>query len=110
MLPMEIDVVSVKKMLDGGEKFMLLDVREPGEVATAKIAGTVHIPMREIPARLAELQSQKNERIVVHCHHGGRSQRVTHYLRQQGFTQAQNMSGGIDDWSLKVDAKVPRYE
>jgi len=110
MLPLEIDVLSVKKMLDGDEKFMLLDVREPGEVATAKIAGSVHIPMREIPARLAELEPQKNGRIVVHCHHGGRSQRVTHYLRQQGFTQAQNMSGGIDDWSLKVDAKVPRYE
>jgi rhodanese-related sulfurtransferase len=110
MLPLEIDVLSVKKMLDGGEKFMLLDVREPTEVATAKIAGSVHIPMRDIPARLAELEGQKNERIVIHCHHGGRSQRVTHYLRQQGFTQAQNMSGGIDDWSLKVDSKVPRYE
>lgn len=110
MLPLEIDVLSVKKMREGGEKFMLLDVREPAEVATAKIAGSVHIPMRDIPARLAELDPQKNERIVVHCHHGGRSQRVTHYLRQQGFTQAQNMSGGIDDWSLKVDRAVPRYE
>jgi len=110
MLPLEIDVLSVKKMLKGGEKFMLLDVREPAEVATAKIAGSVPIPMRDIPARLAELDPQKNERIVVHCHHGGRSQRVTHYLRQQGFTQAQNMSGGIDDWSLKVDSAVPRYE
>ena len=110
MLPLEIDVLSVKKMLEGGEKFMLLDVREPSEVATAKIAGSVHIPMRDIPARLAELEGQKNHRIVIHCHHGGRSQRVTHYLRQQGFTQAQNMSGGIDDWSLKVDRAVPRYE
>jgi rhodanese-related sulfurtransferase len=110
MLPLEIDVLSVNKMLEGGEKFMLLDVREPAEVATAKIAGSVHIPMRDIPARLAELDPQKNQRIVVHCHYGGRSQRVTHYLRQQGFTQAQNMSGGIDDWSLKVDSAVPRYE
>ena len=89
---------------------MLLDVREPAEVATAKIAGSMHIPMREIPARLAELEPHKTGRIVVHCHHGGRSQRVTHYLRQQGFTQVQNMSGGIDAWSLKVDQAVPRYE
>jgi rhodanese-related sulfurtransferase len=110
MLPLEIDVLSVKKMLDGAEKFTLVDVREPTEVAAAKIAGSLHIPMREIPARLAELAPYKTERIVVHCHHGGRSQRVTHYLRQQGFTQAQNMSGGIDDWSLKVDQGVPRYE
>jgi rhodanese-related sulfurtransferase len=110
MLPLEIDVLSVKKMLEGGEKFMLLDVREPAEVTTARIAGSVQIPMRDIPARLAELESRKGERIVVHCHHGGRSQRVTHYLRQQGFTQVQNMSGGIDDWSLKVDSTVPRYD
>ena len=110
MLPLEIDVLGVKKMLDGGERFVLLDVREATEVATAQIAGSVHIPMREIPARLAELAPHKSERIVVHCHHGGRSQRVTHYLRQQGFMQAQNMSGGIDDWSLNVDQAVPRYE
>jgi rhodanese-related sulfurtransferase len=110
MLPLEIDVLGVKQMLDAGEKFVLLDCREADEVATAKIPGSLHIPMREIPARLAELESHRQGRLVVHCHHGGRSQRVTHYLRQQGFSQVQNMSGGIDDWSLKVDPAVPRYE
>lgn len=110
MLPLEIDVLSVKKMRDAGEKFILLDVREAKEVATAKIDSSRHIPMREIPARLAELAPHKAERIVVHCHHGGRSQRVTQYLRQQGFSQVQNMSGGIDAWSLEVDPAVPRYE
>jgi rhodanese-related sulfurtransferase len=110
MLPLEIDVLGVKQMVDAGEKFVLLDCREADEVATAKIPGSLHIPMREIPARLAELESHRHGRLVVHCHHGGRSQRVTHYLRQQGFPQVQNMSGGIDDWSLKVDPAVPRYE
>ena len=110
MLPLEIDVLGVKQMLDAGEKFVLLDCREADEVATAKIPGSLHIPMREIPARLAELESHRQGRLVVHCHHGGRSQRVTHYLRQQGFPQVQNMSGGIDDWSLQVDPSVPRYE
>ena len=109
-LPIEIDVRSVKQMLDRGEKFVFLDCREPGEVVTAKIEGTLHIPMREIPARLAELEASKSERIVVHCHHGGRSQRVTHFLRQQGFDQAQNLSGGIDAWSLEIDPAIPRYE
>ena len=65
--------------------------------------------MREIPARIAELGA-KEDRIVVHCHHGGRSQRVTQFLRQQGYDQAQNMAGGIDAWSLDVDPSVPRYE
>jgi rhodanese-related sulfurtransferase len=110
MLPIDIDVRSVKQMLDQGEKFVLLDCREPSEVATARIAGTLHIPMREIPARLAELDAHKAGRVVVHCHHGGRSMRVTQFLRQQGFQQTQNMAGGIDAWSQEVDPSVPRYE
>ena len=109
MFPIEIDVRTVKKMLDSGEKFTLLDCREASEVATARINGTTHIPMRDIPGRITEL-GPKNCRIVVHCHHGGRSQRVTPFLRQQGFDQAQNMSGGIDAWSLQIDPNVPRYE
>lgn len=109
LIPLEIDVLSVKQMLDRGEKFVLLDCREPSEVATARIPGSTHIPMRDIPARLAELDAAREGRVVVHCHHGGRSLRVTNYLRQQGFVQAQNMSGGIDAWSEHVDANVPKY-
>ena len=110
MLPIDIDVRTVKQMLDDGDKFTLLDCRELSEVATARIDGSVHIPMREIPARLAELESHKAERVVVHCHHGGRSLRVTQFLRQQGFAQAQNLAGGIDAWSLEIDPSVRRYE
>jgi rhodanese-related sulfurtransferase len=109
-LPIEIDVHSVKQMRDRGEKFVLLDCREPAEVATARVAGSQHIPMREIPARLAEIEGGSAARVVVHCHHGGRSLRVTQFLRQQGFTQVQNMTGGIDAWSQLIDASVPRYE
>ena len=108
MLPIDIDVRTLKQMRDRGEKFTLLDCREPQEVATARIEGSVHIPMRDIPSRLAELD--KSGQIVTHCHHGGRSLRVTQYLRQQGFDQAQNLAGGIDAWSLEIDPGVPRYE
>lgn len=110
MLPIEIDVQSVKQLLDSDESCLLLDCREPGEIATARIAGTTTIPMREIPARLGELEAYKSGRLVVHCHHGGRSLRVTQFLRQQGFEQAQNMAGGIDAWSLEIDPTVPRYQ
>jgi rhodanese-related sulfurtransferase len=110
MVPIDIDVHSVKQMLDGGDKFVLLDCREPNEVATARISGSTHIPMREIPARLKELEPNKDGLIVVHCHHGGRSLRVTQFLRQQGFAQVQNLAGGIDAWSLQIDPSVPRYE
>ena len=66
--------------------------------------------MREIPSRVGELGGKEAGRVVVHCHPGGRSLRVTQYLRQQGFTQVQNMAGGIDAWSQQVDSSVPRYE
>jgi adenylyltransferase/sulfurtransferase len=107
-LPIEIDVTLVKQMLDAGESFTLLDCREPGEHQTANIAGAKLIPMREIPGKLAELEP-RNAHIVVHCHHGGRSLRVTQWLREQGFPNVQNMSGGIDAWSQIIDPKVPRY-
>jgi rhodanese-related sulfurtransferase len=108
-LPVEIDVLTVQKMRDSGEEFLLLDVRNPDEFATAKIEGSTLIPMNEIPAKLDELEPHKGKRIVVHCHHGGRSLRVTTFLRQNGFDQTQNMTGGIDAWSQQVDASVPRY-
>ena len=97
------------QMLDGGERFVLLDCREPDEVAAARIAGSTHIPMREISARLGEIQPHHAERIVVHCHHGGRSLRVANWLRDQGFSQAQSLAGGIDAWAAEIDPSLPRY-
>lgn len=108
-IPLEVDVSTVKSMRDEGTEFLLLDCREPDERLRARIAGTLAIPMNEIPDRLAELEPYRHGRVVVHCHHGGRSLRVTHWLRQQGFAQAQNMEGGIDAWSTQVDPQVPRY-
>jgi rhodanese-related sulfurtransferase len=108
-LPIDIDVASVKQMLDANEDFTLLDCREPSEYATARIEGSMLLPMREFTVRAAELADKKNSRIVVHCHHGGRSLRVTEWLRSQGFSQVQNMAGGIDAWSLQIDPSVPRY-
>ncbi|QDU29390.1 putative adenylyltransferase/sulfurtransferase MoeZ [Anatilimnocola aggregata] len=107
--PWEIDVQAVKQLLDSGADFTLLDCREPGEYQAANITGSKLIPMREIPGKLGELEPLKNSHIVVHCHHGGRSMRVTQWLREQGFSQVQNMAGGIDAWSQIVDPSVPRY-
>ena len=107
--PADIDVLSVKKMQDSGERFVLIDVREPEEFATASIDGALQVPMRTVPSRLADLEQHRGERIVVPCHHGGRSARVAQWLRDQGFERVQNMSGGIDAWSQQVDPTVPRY-
>ena len=106
-LDWEISAQETKAKLDKGEKFVFLDVREPLEIQTACIAGTLNIPMGEVPARIQELDS--DDHIIVTCHHGARSMNVVAWLRQQGFERAQSMAGGIDDWSRTVDPKVPTY-
>lgn len=108
-LPIEVDVKSVKSMIDNAADFVLLDVREQNEYDAAKIESSTLVPMSEIQDRVGELQSMREKHVVVHCHHGGRSLQVTQWLRGQGFEQVQNMAGGIDDWSKLVDPSVPRY-
>ena len=107
-LPLEVDVQSVKQLLDA-KQIVLLDCREQDEYDHVRIDGSTLLPMSEIQQRVAELNDHKGEHLVVHCHHGGRSQRVTMWLRQQGFDRVQNMTGGIDAWSQQVDSSLPRY-
>lgn len=92
---------------EAGEDFVLLDVREPRELAIASIAGALHIPMAQIPARIAELD--RDRRVVVMCHSGGRSQAVAGYLQHQGFEKVSNLVGGITRWSREVDPSIPLY-
>jgi adenylyltransferase/sulfurtransferase len=107
--PLEIDCRSVQQKLNAGEELLLLDCRETDEHATASIPQAKLIPMSEIADRLGELQPHQQRLIIVHCHLGGRSLRVARWLREQGFSQAQSMAGGIDQWSLEIDPSVPRY-
>lgn len=104
-LPPEIDVTTAAAKLQTGA--LLLDVREPAEVAHVCIPGARQIPMREIPAALADLPPDRE--ILVLCHHGGRSARVTQFLRAQGLTLVTNVAGGIDAWATQVDPSLPRY-
>jgi len=108
-LPMGIDVQTVKALLDAGTSFYFMDCREPDEFQVARIEGAELIPMGQLPSRLPELESYRSGRVVVHCHHGGRSLRVANWLRAQGFAQAQTMEGGIDAWAQHIDPKVARY-
>ncbi|HYW52710.1 MAG TPA: rhodanese-like domain-containing protein [Candidatus Elarobacter sp.] len=103
----EISVEELKRRHDAGERLVLLDVREPDEVATASIPWATAIPMMQIPARIGEIP--RDVPVVVMCHHGGRSERVAQYLAAQGYAGAVNLNGGIDAWSASVDPSVPRY-
>jgi molybdopterin/thiamine biosynthesis adenylyltransferase/rhodanese-related sulfurtransferase/molybdopterin converting factor small subunit len=102
-----IDPVEVKKKLDRGDDFILVDVREPHEYQIARIAGAKLIPLGELPKRLNELD--KGAEIVAHCKMGGRSQQAVDLLKQSGFRNVRNMTGGITAWSDKVDSGVPKY-
>lgn len=93
--------------LQGAHAPVVLDVREPWEFATCAIKGAMHVPMRDIPARLAELD--ENQEIVCVCHHGARSLQVGVFLSRNGFPHVYNLSGGIDAWAREVEPSMPRY-
>ena len=104
----EIDVVEVQQKLARGE-VVLIDCREENEWEVARIEGSVLMPMSrwgEVVERLGDFVGQQ---IVVHCHHGGRSLRVTRWLRENGFPDTLNMTGGIHAWSERVDPTIAQY-
>ena len=90
---------------------LVLDVREPWELQTASIHAqgfeTLAVPMRSIPEQVAALDRQRP--IACLCHHGMRSQQVAAFLEHHGFEHVANITGGINAWSLELDASVPQY-
>lgn len=113
--PIELTAPAVADRLRAGDPITLLDVREPAERAFAAIpippsAGDLFIPMAEIPSRLPEIrEALARGPVIVYCHHGVRSMMVAQWLAAQGLDGAINLAGGIDAWSVEVDAAVPRY-
>lgn len=104
----QISVTEVKNKLDQKQGFRLIDVREPHEYEIAKIEGAELIPLSKF-AQEAPSKLKQDEEIVIHCHHGGRSQRACEYLAGLGYTNLANVSGGINAWSQEIDPDVPQY-
>ncbi len=110
MLPFEIAPAELKRRRDAGEKLHLIDVREPHERAQSSIAGSELVPLRSVPATLSQLQVRAAEApLIVFCHHGVRSLNAVGWLRRQGIENCQSLAGGIDQWSVEIDPRVPRY-
>lgn len=103
----EIDVGELARLREAGEPHVLLDVREPWEMAVCSVDGSLNIPMGDIPGRLEELPGDRP--LVVMCHHGMRSFRVAAWLRQNGFSNALNLRAGIDAWARQIDPEMPTY-
>lgn len=103
----DLSPVEVKSMIDSGEDFILIDVREPHEYQIASIPKATLMPLGQLPMRLSELSKDSN--IVCHCKSGARSAKAVDLLKQNGFLRVRNMKGGILAWSDTVDPSVAKY-
>lgn len=90
------NVASVTAPEVGADTY-LLDVREPDEWAAGHAPGAHHLPMMDVPARLAEIPTDRE--VVVVCRSGGRSGRVVAYLLDSGWDNVRNLDGGMLDWA-----------
>jgi rhodanese-related sulfurtransferase len=92
---------------DSRPKPLLLDVREPWEIALCQIEGSLHLPMHTVPVRCDEIDPARD--VVVICHHGGRSMQVAMFLERKGYSSVLNLQGGVEAWACDVDPGMSRY-
>ena len=104
---LEISPQELKQRLDTDDSLLLLDVREPSEYDIVHLEGARLIPLNTLPHHIDSLPA--DQEIVVYCHHGTRSLYATAYLHQNGFRDAKNLTGGIDQWAAEIDPTLTRY-
>lgn len=104
----DITVQELKSRLDAGENIVLIDVREPHEFEISNLNGIL-IPLGTLPERLSELEEHKDAEIIIHCRSGARSANAVAFLKQQGFVNPRNLTGGILSWSDNIDNTVTKY-
>ena len=111
-----VSVEVLSQMFQEKTKFLLLDVRDAWELEEASLADLVRLSgstMMQIPVRQLEdkmAQIPKEQSIVCLCHHGGRSKQAALMLSYAGYSDVKNVTGGIHEWSQKIDASVPIYD
>jgi rhodanese-related sulfurtransferase len=107
MIP-QLNVSELKQWLDENRTdFVLLDVREPWEAEVCTLPDAVLMPMGQIPNRVAEVDTE--QKVVVFCHHGIRSQQVAYFLQHAGLENVYNLRGGIDAWAKEIDQQMATY-
>jgi adenylyltransferase/sulfurtransferase len=103
----DVSPQEAKALLERDPNAVLLDVREPHEYEIVRIKGAKLIPLGELHLRTNELDTAST--IVVHCHHGPRSQQAVQVLQHFGFKKLKHLHGGIDKWAEDVDPEMARY-
>jgi len=104
----EINVQELKDKREANEDFLLLDVREQHEFYISNIEGTL-IPLGQLPQRISEIEEYKEKEVVVICRSGARSAKAVELLEKEGFEDAKNLVGGINEWAKKIDPSLPVY-
>ena len=103
----QISPEKLKTLIDENPSVTMIDVREQWEFDTCHINGSHHIGMESISEKLPEFD--REDSIVIICHHGMRSFQVAQYLELEGFEKVMNLEGGIDAWAKKVDNNMTQY-
>jgi rhodanese-related sulfurtransferase len=94
--------------LNNHEDAIFLDVREDGEYRNGHIPGTIHIPLKQLPERVAELNKYQGQPVIACCRTGSRSTSAGSILTKHGFERVYNLDGGIGAWqsaNLPVSTK-----
>ncbi len=105
----EISPHEVHRRRTQGECIVLIDCRTDAERELASIEGSIHAPMQSLSRHIDELREHEESPVVVYCHQGGRSMQVTAALRHAGFEDVRSLAGGIHQWALEIDPRVPTY-
>ena len=112
ILPLDSDTYTItprhlKEMMNAGEPFILLDVREEWEYQMVHLEGAISIPFGELLKRFREIKP--GNEVVVYCHRGMRSLDAAFLLQQLGFKSVKRLLGGIDRWAQEIDTRILRY-
>jgi rhodanese-related sulfurtransferase len=99
----DISVTELKERLDKGEHPRLIDVREPHEHQLGHLDGSELIPMAELPVKLEELATLKDQEVILYCRSGGRSGAMTTFMTSNGFKNVRNLAGGMLAWQKEID-------
>ncbi len=104
----EITVEELKRLLDErSENITIIDVREPEEFNLARIDGSELIPLKDLPFRYKDLDTEGSYYVI--CKFGGRSRQAVNFLKHKGFKNIKNVVGGLKAWSERIDNSVPKY-
>ncbi|MEJ2003401.1 MAG: rhodanese-like domain-containing protein [Cyclobacteriaceae bacterium] len=103
----EVNVTELKDMMDRGDDFQLIDVREPHEYDICNLDGKL-IPMGQIPSSTDQIERDKP--VIIYCRSGARSGQICEYLEKNfGYGNVYNLKGGVLAWSDEIDPSMPKY-